>query len=76
MLNLITRFYETNDGAIVIDGKDLSQVAEEGLRAQISPVFQDTFLFNTTIRENIRQGRLNATDAPAKVAASPDLRGR
>ncbi|MBT4138532.1 MAG: ATP-binding cassette domain-containing protein [Candidatus Latescibacteria bacterium] len=69
VLNLITRFYETNEGAIVIDGNDLSQVAEEGLRAQISPVFQDTFLFNTTICENIRQGRLNATDEEVEQAA-------
>ena len=69
VLNLITRFYETNEGAIVIDGNDLSQVAEESLRSQISPVFQDTFLFNTTIRENIRQGRLHATDTEVEEAA-------
>ena len=69
VLNLITRFYETNDGTIVIDGNDLSQVAEDSLRTQISPVFQNTFLFNTTIRENIRQGRLNATDAEVEDAA-------
>lgn len=69
VLNLITRFYETNEGTIVIDGNDLSQVAEESLRSQISPVFQDTFLFNTTIRENIRQGKLNATDTEVEEAA-------
>jgi len=69
VLNLITRFYETHEGTIVIDGNDLSQVAEDSLRAQISPVFQDTFLFNTTIRENIRQGRLNATDKDVEEAA-------
>lgn len=69
VLNLITRFYEADDGTVVIDGKDLSQVAENSLREQVSPVFQDTFLFNTTIRENIRQGRLNATDEEVEEAA-------
>lgn len=69
VLNLITRFYEANDGNIVIDGNDLSQVAEDSLRKQMSPVFQDTFLFNTTIRENIRQGRLDATNAEVEDAA-------
>lgn len=69
VLNLITRFYESNQGTIDIDGKALSQISEESLRKQISPVFQDTFLFNTTIRENIRQGRLEATDAEVEEAA-------
>ncbi len=69
VLNLITRFYETEDGSIVIDGQDLKNITEDDLRSQISTVFQDTVLFNTTIRENIRQGRLNATDEEVENAA-------
>jgi ATP-binding cassette, subfamily B, bacterial len=69
VLNLITRFYETETGSIFIDGHKLRQISEESLRSQISTVFQDTILFNTTVRENIRQGRLNATDQEVESAA-------
>ncbi len=69
VLNLITQFYKSEDGSITIDGHDLKKGSEESLRAQIGPVFQDTFLFNATIRENIRQGRLEATDEEVVEAA-------
>lgn len=68
-LNLLTQFYRSEDGAITIDGHDLRKGSEESLRSQIGPVFQDTFLFNATIRENIRQGRLDATDEEVEGAA-------
>ncbi len=69
VLNLLTRFYDSGQGAIEIDGYDLKQVSQASLRSQIGPVFQDTFLFNTTIRENIRQGQLDATDAAVEEVA-------
>ena len=69
ILNLLMRFYETNEGSILIDGRDLRQFTQASLRSQISTVFQQTFLFNTTIRENIRVGKLDATDAEIEAAA-------
>src|SRR3989454_2164873 len=69
IVSLITRFYDVSAGAVTIDGHDLRQVTQESLRAQIGVVFQDTFLFNTTIRENIRMGKLDATDAEIEAAA-------
>src|SRR2546428_12094802 len=69
IVSLITRFYDVSAGAVTIDGHDLRQVTQQSLRAQIGVVFQDTFLFNTTIRENIRMGKLDATDAEIEAAA-------
>ena len=56
-------------GAVTIDGHDLRQVTQESLRAQIGVVLQETFLFDATVRENIRMGKLDATDAEIEAAA-------
>lgn len=69
ILNLLMRFYDPNEGSILIDGHDLRQVTQASLRSQIGVVFQETFLFNTTIRENICLGKLDATDAEIEAAA-------
>src|SRR5207253_4801344 len=53
----------------IFDGHDLRQVTQDSLRAQIGVVLQETFLFNTTVRENIRLGKLDATDAEIEAAA-------
>jgi ATP-binding cassette subfamily B protein len=69
ILNLLMRFYDPSAGAVVLDSMDLRQGTQASLHAQMAAVFQDTFLFNTTIRENIRFGKLNATDAEIEAAA-------
>ena len=69
ILGLLQRNYDPDDGAVLFDGSDLRSVSLASLRGQISVVFQDTFLFDTTIRENIALGRAGATDAEI-VAAS------
>ena len=61
--NLINRFYEIDSGEILMDGVDIRKVGRENLRSNIAMVLQDTHLFTGTIRENIRYGRLDATDA-------------
>jgi ATP-binding cassette subfamily B protein len=61
IVNLITRFYDIDSGALRIDGIDISNIKRESLRRNITMVLQDTYLFNETIYENIRYGRLNAT---------------
>ena len=67
--NLIPRFYEPDSGAITVDGHDIRSVTLASLRGQIGLVPQETMLFSTTIRENIRYGRLDATDAEIEEAA-------
>ena len=62
LVNLIPRFYDVTDGAIKIDGVDVRDYSLKSLRANISMVFQDNFLFTGTIRENIKMGNENATD--------------
>ncbi|MDZ8260461.1 ABC transporter ATP-binding protein [Nostoc sp. ChiQUE01b] len=69
VLNLLMRFYDPNHGSMLFDGHDLRQVSQASLRTQISAVFQETFLFNTTIRENICLGKPDATDAEIEAAA-------
>ncbi len=69
LVNLIMRFYELNAGRITLDGQDISKVHRKDLRRRIEMVLQDTWLFEGTIRENIRYGRLDATDEEI-VAAS------
>jgi ATP-binding cassette subfamily B protein len=69
VLNLITRFYDPLDGAVTFDGRDLRAVRQDSLRSQVGIVFQESVLFNTTIRENIRVGRLGCTDAEIESAA-------
>jgi ABC-type multidrug transport system fused ATPase/permease subunit len=69
LVNLLPAFYETAAGKILIDGQDVSQISLASLRAQISVVSQEAFLFNGTIRENILYGRLDATDAEVMAAS-------
>jgi len=69
LLNLLPRFYEPIAGRILIDGHDLRHVQVESLRGQIAVVPQETHLFGTSIRENIRYGKLGATDAEIQAAA-------
>ena len=68
-VNLIPRFYDPNGGRLTIDGRDLRDVTLESLRDQIAVVIQETFLFGATIRDNIRYGRLGATDVEVEAAA-------
>jgi ATP-binding cassette subfamily B multidrug efflux pump len=69
MVNLLTRFYEIDSGQIQLDGTDMRQIRKDSLRRQLGLVLQDTFLFSTTVMENIRLGRLNATDEQVIEAA-------
>lgn len=66
---LISRFYDPTDGRILIDGTDIKQVTLESLRHNISPVLQDTFLFNGTISENIGYAKPDATQDEIEAAA-------
>ncbi|ABN52728.1 ABC transporter transmembrane region [Acetivibrio thermocellus ATCC 27405] len=72
--NLINRFYEIEEGEILIDGINIKNIKKDSLRSNIAIVLQDTHLFSGTVRENIRYGRLDATDeevvAAAKVACA------
>lgn len=67
--NLIPRFYEVNEGVIEIDGHDVRDVTLDSLREQIGIVPQETMLFSSSVRENIRYGRLDATDKEIEEAA-------
>ena len=67
--NLIPRFYEVNEGVIEIDGHDVRDVTLDSLREQIGIVPQETMLFSSSVRENIRYGRLDATDEEIEDAA-------
>ncbi len=69
IINLISRFYDITAGRITIDGIDIREVTLESLRTQVSIVLQDTFIFSGTIRDNIRFGRLDATDKEVEEAA-------
>jgi ATP-binding cassette subfamily B protein len=69
IVNLISRFYEVTAGEVLIDGHDLNYVTLESIRSQIGLMPQDTFLFSTTIKENIRYGKLDATDEEVIEAA-------
>jgi ATP-binding cassette subfamily B multidrug efflux pump len=69
IINLLTRFYEIQDGQISIDGKDLRNIKKGDLRRKLGLVLQDTFLFADTVMENIRYGRLDATDEEVIRAA-------
>jgi ATP-binding cassette subfamily B protein/subfamily B ATP-binding cassette protein MsbA len=69
VIRLITRFFDVTGGAVKIDGHDIRQVTQASLRSQLGIVLQDTFLFNGTIADNIRYGRLNATDEEIEIAA-------
>lgn len=69
IVNLLTRFYEIQDGKISIDGVDIRDVRKDDLRKKLGLVLQDTFLFSGTVMENIRFGRLEATDEECVCAA-------
>ena len=69
MVKLLMRFYDVSDGAILLGGCDVRQFARSGLRSAFGMVLQDTWLYNGTIRENIRFGRLDATDEEGLAAA-------
>lgn len=69
MINLIPRFYDVTEGAVLIDGIDVRRVKAESLRRQIGIVLQDTFLFSTTVLENIRVGKPDASDDEVIEAA-------
>jgi ATP-binding cassette subfamily B multidrug efflux pump len=66
---LIARFYDVTEGSIHIDGKDIRKIERSSLRQHMGLVLQDSILFEMTIRENIRYGRLDATDAEVEQAA-------
>ena len=69
VLRLISRLYDYDTGSILIDGKDIKNISTESLFKNVSIVFQDVTLFNTSIMENIRLGRESATDEEVKEAA-------
>lgn len=69
IVNLISRFYDTSSGEVLIDGINVKDVELESLRSQMGIMLQDTFLFSTTIKENIRYGKLDATDEEVIAAA-------
>ncbi|MCI8522281.1 MAG: ATP-binding cassette domain-containing protein, partial [Lachnospiraceae bacterium] len=69
IVNLISRFYDVQGGTVKIDGHDVKKVSIDSLRRQMGIMTQDNFLFSGTIRENIRYGRLDATDEEIEAAA-------
>ncbi len=69
IINLLSRFYNVNSGKILIDGHDISQVTLQSLRSQMGVMLQDTFIFSGTISDNIRYGKLDATDEEVIAAA-------
>ncbi len=69
IINLLTRFYDVNKGEILIDGKNIQEVNIDSLRNALGIVLQDTVMFNETVRENIRYGKLDATDEEIEEAA-------
>ena len=69
LLALLQRFYDPHEGAVLIDGRDVRTFTQRSLRGQIGVVTQDTFLFHESIYENIRYGRLDATEAEIREAA-------
>ncbi|GAB4471414.1 MAG: ABC transporter ATP-binding protein [Anaerolineales bacterium] len=69
LVNLLSRFYEIDEGCICLDGQDLRQISKDELRRLLGIVLQDTYLFSTTVMENIRYGRLDASDEEVIRAA-------
>lgn len=69
IINLLTRFYDIQSGRILIDGEDIRNIGKQVLREQIGLVLQDAYVFSGTIRDNIRYGRLDATDREIEDAA-------
>lgn len=69
IVNLIPRFYDPDSGKILVDGVDIKTVSQNSLRKQMAMVLQDTFLFNGSVKDNIRYGRLDASDEEIVNAA-------
>jgi ABC-type multidrug transport system fused ATPase/permease subunit len=69
IVNLLLRFWDPDEGRVLVDGHDVRDVTLDSLRGQIGIVFQDTFVFDTTVRENIALAREGATDAEVLEAA-------
>ncbi len=69
VVNLISRFYDVTGGRVLIDGHDISQVTLQSLRSQMGIMLQDSFIFSGTILDNIRYGRLDATEEEVVAAA-------
>ena len=69
IISLLSRFYDVSGGCIRIDGRDIRDVQQNSIREQLGIVLQDTFLFSGTVMDNIRYGRLDATDAEVIEAA-------
>lgn len=69
LINLISRFYNYEEGKILLDNRELKNIKRSSLRSHMAFVLQDTFLFSTTVRENIRYGKLDATDEAVELAA-------
>ena len=69
IVNLISRFYDIQKGKIIVDGYDLTKVSIESLREQMGIMTQDNFLFSGTVKDNIRYGKLDATDEEIITAA-------
>jgi ATP-binding cassette subfamily B multidrug efflux pump len=73
LVNLVMRFYELTGGRILLDGVDITQISRGALRSRVGMVLQDAWLFEGTIRENIRYGRLDATDDEVVEAAKATM---
>lgn len=73
LVNLVMRFYELTGGRILLDGVDITALTRAELRSQVGMVLQDAWLFDGTIRENIRYGRLDASDAEVVEAAEATM---
>ncbi|TNJ63078.1 ABC transporter ATP-binding protein [Paenibacillus hemerocallicola] len=69
IINLLCRFYDPVEGRVLIDGHDIRDVTLQSLRSQVGIVLQDTFIFSGSVRDNIRFGRLDATDEEIEAAA-------
>lgn len=69
IVNLLTRFYDIDQGDILLDGQTIRSLEKDSLRRQLGMVLQDAYLFSDTIRENIRYGRLEATDEDVEAVA-------
>jgi len=69
VINLLSRFYDATEGVIALDGQDITSIKRESLRSHMGFVLQDAYLFSGTIKENIRYGRLDATDKEIEAAA-------
>lgn len=69
IINLLTKFYDIDSGEILIDGKNIDDITRESLRKTVAMVLQDTYLFSESVSDNIRYGRLDATDEEVIEAA-------